>query len=40
MGNAAARCFGIEQADITLEESVNGMVKVVCSSSWSHYSTC
>lgn len=32
MGNTAAQYFGIEQADISLEESVNGMVKVVSSS--------
>ena len=29
MGNESARGFGLEKADITLEESINGLVKVV-----------
>lgn len=29
MGNQSARTFGLEKADITVEESVSGLVKVV-----------
>ncbi len=30
MGNAGAVAFGLEKAQITLEESIPGMVDVVC----------
>ena len=29
MGNAGARSFGLEKAEITLEESMPGLLKVV-----------
>ena len=30
MGNAGAQAFGLEKAQITLDESIPGMVNVVC----------
>lgn len=29
MGNAGAQAFGLERASITVEDSVNGMLKVI-----------
>jgi hypothetical protein len=31
MGNKGAQAFGLEKAQITLEESIPGMAEVVCS---------
>lgn len=31
MGNAGARAFGMEKATLELDESIRGMVHVVCS---------